>query len=77
MTLAEMLRQRRRAQLLTQEEAAEAAGIPVRSWQRYEIGTGIPSACNARALADWLGIETTELEAILTSEAEQPADGES
>jgi len=60
-TLAEMMARARRKRLLTQEDAAEASGIPVTSWRRYESGRGLPSAYNARALAGWLRVTPGEI----------------
>jgi len=64
-TLAEMMARARRKRLFTQEDAAEASGIPLTSWQRYESGRGLPSAYNARALATWMQIEIDQIAACL------------
>jgi transcriptional regulator with XRE-family HTH domain len=59
--LSERIKQTRQQHLLTQEEAADAIGISVSSYQRYEAGQ-LPGACNARAIAAWMGIDTGEME---------------
>ena len=60
-TLAELMARARRKQLLTQEDAAEASGIPVSSWKRYEAGRGVPAAYNARTLAAWLQVTPEQI----------------
>ena len=41
---------------LTQEEASERAGVPVRQWQRWEKGETVPHLKNLERLAERLGI---------------------
>jgi transcriptional regulator with XRE-family HTH domain len=41
---------------LTQEEAADAAGVPLRQWQRWEKGETVPHLSNLARLSTALGI---------------------
>lgn len=56
-----LLKNLRESRRLTQEQAAEAAGISVDSWYRYESGKGMPSDDNIPGIcaaldAPWLAV---------------------
>lgn len=56
-----LLKNLRESRRLTQEQAAEAAGISVDSWYRYEAGKGMPSDDNIPGIcaaldAPWLAV---------------------
>lgn len=48
------LREERDRRNLTQKEAAEQAGVAVRTWQLWELGEVTPRAKHRRALINWL-----------------------
>lgn len=48
------LREERDRRNLTQKEAAAEAGVAVRTWQLWELGSVVPRAKHRRALIDWL-----------------------
>ena len=52
-TLSENLRRIRKEQGLTQEEAANGAGLVLRSYRRYEMGEREPVASTLILLADF------------------------
>ena len=52
--LPERLRKLRKEQGLTQEEAANGAGLVLRSYRRYEMGEREPVASTLILLADFL-----------------------
>ena len=56
MTLAENLLQLRKARKLTQTEAAEAIGIVMRTYRRYEMGEREPVASILIKMADFYGV---------------------
>jgi DNA-binding XRE family transcriptional regulator len=58
--LGDMLERRRRRQVLTQEEAAEAIGISIRSYHRYLNGRA-PGIYQARLIATWLDVTVQEI----------------
>ena len=58
--LAEMLRRRRAALGLTQEQAAERADVPLMTWKRWESHAAGAVTAAARLLSalDAIGVET-------------------
>ncbi len=46
---------------LTQEEAAHAAGLTLRHYQRLEAGTENPTATTLMGLADALGVSVSQI----------------
>lgn len=52
-----LLKSERKAQGLTQEQAAELAGISVDSWYSYEAGKALPSEETAISICDALGAD--------------------
>ena len=56
MTLAENLLQLRKARKMTQTEAAEAIGIVMRTYRRYETGEREPVASVLVKMADFYGV---------------------
>lgn len=52
-----LLKSERQAQGLTQEQAAELAGISVDSWYAYEAGKALPSEETAIGICDALGAD--------------------
>ena len=61
MNFSENLANVRRSKNLTQAEIARQAGIPVRSYQRYESGEQEPTLSKLTAIADALGVSIDEL----------------
>lgn len=45
---------------LTQEKAAQAVGVTVRQWQRWESGASVPYPRNLDAIAGHFGFEVSE-----------------
>lgn len=56
MTLSENLLQLRKAKKMTQTEAAEAIGIVMRTYRRYETGEREPVASILIKMADFYGV---------------------
>ena len=54
--LPERLRELRKEQNLTQEEAANGAGLVLRSYRRYEMGEREPVASTLILLADFYDV---------------------
>ena len=61
MTFSENLVKLRNSKDLSQKELAEAAGIAMRAYQRYEYGEREPRLSTLIALADFYGISLDEL----------------
>ena len=51
------LAEARKGKGMTQQGLADAAGIPLRVYQRYEYGKRQPVLGNAKSIADALGIQ--------------------
>lgn len=56
MELKDALRRFRKAQKITQKQAAAAAGVSEAMYQFYEYGRNEPSASVLLALADYFGV---------------------
>lgn len=56
-TFGERLRAARESRKLTQEQAAEKAGVSVRQWLRYERGETDPKLENVYRFAELLGVD--------------------
>ncbi len=56
MTLAELLKQRRRLRFLTQKALGEAVGVTLNTVQRWELGLSVPYPATQKKLVDVLGI---------------------
>ena len=61
MNFPEQLISLRRLKNLTQEDVARQAGIPTRSYQRYEHGEQEPTLSKLVILADVFGVSLDEL----------------
>lgn len=66
MNLSEVLKSRRAALALSQQQLAQAAGLSLRQLARYERGEQEPSFSAAIAIADALGISLAQLAGQLT-----------
>lgn len=73
MTIAELLKDRRKALDLTQEELAEKSGVPLGSVRNYEQGHRIPSIATAAKLARALDLDLNEFAKCEDSGDEPPA----
>lgn len=56
MSLSEALRRFRKSVKITQEQAAEVAGVAERVYQSYEYGKVIPAATVLIAIADYFDV---------------------
>jgi transcriptional regulator with XRE-family HTH domain len=56
-----MLRKRREELNLTQQQVAEKAGMPLRTYQSYELGVRIPNVIYAMKIAEVLNSQVHEL----------------
>ena len=61
MLLCERLAELKSSKQLMQKEIAQGAGVPLRTYQRYENGEREPSASTLSALADFFGVSTDYL----------------
>lgn len=56
MLLSERLSELKSSKQLMQKEIAQGAGVPLRTYQRYENGEREPSASTLSALADFFNV---------------------
>ena len=56
MLLCERLAELKNSKQLMQKEIAQGAGVPLRTYQRYENGEREPSASTLSALADFFNV---------------------
>lgn len=56
MLLSERLAELKNSKQLMQKEIAQGAGVPLRTYQRYENGEREPSASTLSALADFFNV---------------------
>ena len=56
MLLCERLSELKSSKQLMQKEIAQGAGVPLRTYQRYETGEREPSASTLSALADFFNV---------------------
>ena len=56
-----MLKKRREELHLTQQQVAEKAGMPLRTYQSYELGVRIPNVISAIKLSEALNSDVTKL----------------
>ena len=61
MLLHERLTELKSSKQLMQKEIARGAGVPLRTYQRYENGEREPSASIIISLADFFGVSTDYL----------------
>lgn len=59
--LSERLSELKSSKQLMQKEIAKGAGVPLRTYQRYENGEREPSASTLSALADFFDVSTDYL----------------
>jgi transcriptional regulator with XRE-family HTH domain len=72
MTLAELLKDRRRRRFLTQKALAEQLGVTLNTVQRWEMGTSVPFPKQQQGLVAVLELVPEELlDAITATEADR------
>ena len=67
---SELLKEKRAAANLTQEQLAELTGVSLTSVQNWESGENKPKKARLSVLAEYLGIELAELEAAFNDDGE-------
>jgi transcriptional regulator with XRE-family HTH domain len=73
--LAQLVREKRTAKGITQQELADMAGISLRSVQRIENGEVLPRSYTLRVIAEKLGFDIAPtIEDSITPEEEEGAD---
>ena len=75
MTLAEIIKEGRRRQFLTQQGLAEALGVSLNAVQRWELGLAIPHPKTQRRLIEILELDREQFLAAHDAATKQRAGG--
>ncbi len=76
LNIPEALLSTRARRSVTQQAAADAVGVSLRTWKSWESGEAMPSASRLMALTGFIGMRLTDLVRLIQHDAKASTDAD-